>query len=253
MSAKVKRVTTLEDGSVVFKAPVNSFAEWDFGRLLNYYVDDKGQKREVTKLSPVERLALCRMVIGGEIHEVSHANDKVFSCRLRGHTIVMPCNAAQVVHTLVTTLPRKDIADWVKVIFQGTRNSYATKIAGQLNHGRVRMEYEKVEGHIKRLQQTGVYAGLELLSESECEWKDNVDAVQREVAIFNDRRAALHEAKVRSDVSEQWDPTCTVKQDKVGVVCWVRVRKKRIRVLIDRFLLFFTVCRMLPLPPILGW
>ena len=85
------------------------------------------------------------------------------------------------------------------------------------------------------------------------QWKDNVDAVQREVAIFNDRRAALHEAKVRSDVSEQWDPTCTVKQDKVGVVCWVRVRKKRIRVLIDRFLLFFTVCRMLPLPPILGW
>ena len=115
MSAKVKRVTTLEDGSVVFKAPVNSFAEWDFGRLRNYYVDDKGQKREVTKLSPVERLALCRMVIGGEIHEVSHANDKVFSYRLRGHTIVMPCNAAQVVHTLVTTLPRKDIADWVKV------------------------------------------------------------------------------------------------------------------------------------------
>ena len=41
MPAKVKRVTTLEDGSVVFKAPVNSFAEWDFGRLLNYYVDDK--------------------------------------------------------------------------------------------------------------------------------------------------------------------------------------------------------------------
>ena len=155
------------------------------------------------------------MVIGGEIHEVSHANDKVFACRLRGHTIVMPCNAAQVVHTLVTRLPRNDIADWVKVIFQGTRNSYATKVAGQLNHGRVRMRYETVEGHIKRLRQTGVYGGLELLSESECQWKENVDAVQREVAIFNDRRATLHEAKVRADVSQQWDPSCTVKQDTV--------------------------------------
>ena len=252
VSAKVKRVTTLEDGSVVFKAPANSFAEWDFGRLLNYYVDDQGQKREVTSLSPVERLALCRMVIGGEIHEVSHANDKVFACQLRGHTIVMPCNAAQVAHTLVTSLPRKDIADWVKVIFQGTRNSYATKIAGQLNHGRVRMEYEKVEGHIKRLRQTGVYVGLELLSESECEWKDNVDAVQREVAIFNDRRAALHEAKVRSDVSEQWDPTCTVKQDKVGDVCWVRVRKKTVSGFSLTSFCRFCVCRMLPLPRISG-
>ena len=243
VSSKVKRMTTLEDGSVVFKAPLNSFAEWDFGRLLNYYVDDNGKKREVPSLSPVERLALCRMVIGGEIHEVSHANDKVFSCRLRGHTIVMPCNAAQVVHTLTTSLPRKDIADWVKVIFQGTRNSYATKIAGQLNHGRVRMEYEKVEGHIKRLRQTGVYDGLELLSESECQWKDNVDAVQHEVAIFNDRRAALHEAKVRSDVSEQWDPSCTVKQDKVRVVCWLVCLcvKRCIRVFTDWFVLF-VVC-----------
>ena len=223
VSAKVKRVTTLEDGSVVFKAPHNSFAEWDFGRLLKYYVDDKGQKRELKSLSPVERLTLCRMVIGGEIHEVSHANDKVFACRLRGHTIVMPCNAAQVVHTLVTSLPRKDIADWVKVIFQGTRNSYATKIAAQLNHGRTRMEYETVEGHIKRLQQTGVYDGLELLSESECQWKDNVEAIQREVAIFNDRRATLHEAKLRSDVSQQWDPSCGVQQDKVCLRRFCRV------------------------------
>lgn len=114
------------------------------------------------------------------------------------------------------------------------------------------MEYEKVEGHIKRLRQTGVYVGLELLSESECEWKDNVDAVQREVAIFNDRRAALHEAKVRSDVSEQWDPTCTVKQDKVGDVCWVRVRKKTVSGFSLTSFCRFCVCRMLPLPRISG-
>ena len=132
VSSKIKRMRQLQDGSFVFKTPTNSFAEWDFGRMLNYYIDDDGNKKEVKSLSPVERLALCLMVIGGEIHEVSHANDKAFSCRLRGHTIVMPCNAAQVVHTLVKSVPRKDIAGWVKVIFQGTENSYATKIAAQL-------------------------------------------------------------------------------------------------------------------------
>ena len=217
VSSKIKRMKKLQDGSVVFKAPTNSFAEWDFGRMLNYYIDDDGNKQEVKTLSPVERLALCLMVIGGEIHEVSHANDTVFSRRLRGHTIVMPCNAAQVVHTLVKSVPRKDIADWVKVIFQGTPNSYATKIAAQLNQSRVRMEYKTVSGKIKQLQQTGVYEGLELLSETECQWKENVDAVQREVTVFNDRRAKVHEAKMRSDVSEQWDPSCKTKQDQVSV------------------------------------
>ena len=221
VSSKIKRMRQLQDGSFVFKTPTNSFAEWDFGRMLNYYIDDDGNKKEVKSLSPVERLALCLMVIGGEIHEVSHANDKAFSCRLRGHTIVMPCNAAQVVHTLVKSVPRKDIADWVKVIFQGTPNSYATKIAAQLNQSRVRMEYETVSGKIKQLQQTGVYEGLELLSEEECQWKENVDAVQREVTVFNDRRAAVHEAKMRADVSEQWDPSCKTKQDKVGVLAGI--------------------------------
>ena len=120
VSNKIERMTTLDDGSVVFKAPPNSFADWDFGRVLNRYVDDRGRQIEVKELSPVERQSLCRMVIGGEIHEVSHANDKVFARRLRGHTIVMPCNVAQVLRTRVETLPRTDIANWVKVIFQGT-------------------------------------------------------------------------------------------------------------------------------------
>ena len=156
VSHNIERVTTLEDGSVVFKPPSNSFADWDFGRVLNRFVDDCGSQTQVEELSPVERQSLCRMVIGGEIHEVSHANDKVFARRLRGHTIVMPCNVAQVLRTRVETLPRTDIANWVKVIFQGTPQTYATKIAAQLNHGRVRMDYDTVAGHIKKLQQTGV-------------------------------------------------------------------------------------------------
>ena len=82
VSNNIERVTTLEDGSVVFKPPPNSFAEWDFGRVLNRYVDSSGRHTEVNELSPVERQSLCRMVIGGEIHEVSHANDKVFARRL---------------------------------------------------------------------------------------------------------------------------------------------------------------------------
>ena len=216
VSTRVQRVTTLGDGSVVFQPPINSFAEWDFGRILYCYVDSSGQRRIIKKLSPVERQALCLMVIGGEIHEVAHANDKMFARRLRGHTIVMPCNIAQVLNTYVNRVPRCDIANWVKVIFQGTPNTYATKIAAQLNHGRARMEYDTVAGHITKLQQTGVYDdGVTLMSKDECQWDENVNAVQREVTVFNDRRATVHEAKVRSDTAEQWDPSCEVKQDKV--------------------------------------
>ena len=155
------------------------------------------------------------MVIGGEIHEVSHANDKVFTCRLRGHTIVMPCNASQVLRSLVRTVPRSDVADWVKIIFQGTPKSYATKIAAQLNYGRARMEYKTVSHHIKRLQQTGVYAQVSLASKTECQWEENVHAVQQEVTTFRDRRATVHEARQRADVAEQWDASCEVEQDKV--------------------------------------
>ena len=215
VSKNVQRVTTLEDGSVVFKPPPNSFADWDFGRILNCYVDDPGCRKEIKTLSPIERQALCRMVIGGEIHEVSHANDKVFARRLRGHTIVMPCNVAQVLRTRVESLPRSDIANWVKIIFQGTPRTYATKIAAQLNYGRARMEYNTVAGQIQKLQQTGVYEGLTLASKEDCQWEENVNAIQKEVAVFNDRRATVHEAKKRSDTAEQWDPSCEVEQDKV--------------------------------------
>ena len=125
------------------------------------------------------------------------------------------CNVAQVLRTRVETLPRTDIANWVKVIFQGTPQTYATKIAAQLNHGRVRMEYNTVAGHVKKLQQTGVYKDLKLVSKEECKWDENVNAIQKEVAVFNDHRATVHEAQVRSDTAQQWDPSCDVKQDKV--------------------------------------
>ena len=215
VSKNVQRVTTLEDGSVAFKPPQNSFADWDFGRLLNYYVDDLGCRRNIKHLSPFERQTLCRMVIGGEIHEVAHANDKVFARRLRGHTIVMPCNVAQVLRSRVERLPRADISNWVKVIFQGTPQTYASKIAAQLNHGRARMEYDTVAAHIQKLQQMGVYEGVTLVSKKDCQWDQNVHAIQKEVAVFNDRRATVHEAKKRSDTAEQWDSSCEVKQDKV--------------------------------------
>ena len=77
------------------------------------------------------------------------------------------------------------------------------------------MEYDTVAGHIKKLQQTGVYKDLKLVSKEECQWDENVNAIQKEVAVFNDHRATVHEAKVRSDTAEQWDPSCEVKQDKV--------------------------------------
>ena len=86
------------------------------------------------------------------------------------------------------------------------------------------MDYDTVAGHIKKLQQTGVYKDLKLISKEECQWNENVNAIQKEVAAFNDHRATSHEeAQVRSDISEQWDPSCEVKQDKV-FVCQVDYR-----------------------------
>ena len=61
----------------------------------------------------------------------------------------------------------------------------------------------------------GVYEGVTLVSKKDCQWDQNVHAIQKEVAVFNDRRATVHEAKKRSDTAEQWDSSCEVKQDKV--------------------------------------
>ena len=128
----------------------------------------------------------------------------------------MPCNVAQVLRTRVDSLPRSDLANWLKIIFQGTPGTYATKIAAQLNHGRARLEYNTVTAQIRKLQQTGVYEDLRTLaSKEDCQWEENVSAIQEEVTVFNDRRATVHEAKKRSDIAEQWDPSCEVEQDKV--------------------------------------
>ena len=77
------------------------------------------------------------------------------------------------------------------------------------------MGYNTVAGHITKLQQTGVYDVVTLMSKHECQWDENVNSVQREVTVFNDRRVTVHEAEVRSNTAEQWDPSCEVKQDKV--------------------------------------
>ena len=219
VSNRIQRMKTLEDGSVVFKAPANSFADWDFGRVLHYYVDDHGDRQPIKKLSPIERQTLSGMLIGGEIHQVAHARDKVFKRRLRGHTIVMPCNTVDVLNSLVTSLPRKDIAKWVKIIFQGTKQSYSKKIASELNSERSRMEYDAVVQHVKKLQQTGVYADKSVNSEKDCLWSENVNAIQNEITAFNDHRATVQEAKTRADTAEQWDPTCKVTQDPVRTFC----------------------------------
>ena len=85
------------------------------------------------------------------------------------------------------------------------------------------MEYDTVAGHITKLQQTGVLNTVTLVSKDECQWDENVNAVQREVTVFNDRRATVHEAKVRADTAEQWDPSCEVKQDKVVLFIFLLV------------------------------
>ncbi|MCP4206707.1 MAG: hypothetical protein GY767_06635, partial [Shimia sp.] len=203
----------LEDGSFVFMPPLNSFADWDFGRILRCYVDENGVLTQIRPLSPVERLALCRMVVGGEIHEVAHANDKSFARRMRGYTIVMPCNIAQVLNTRAHGVPRMDLADWVKIIFRGTPQTYSTKVAAQLNYGRARMEYKPLAQQITGLQQTGVHADLPLLTEEQCKWDENVNAVQCEITAFNDQRAAVHEARQRADTAQQWNASCEVEQD----------------------------------------
>ena len=213
VSKHVQRMTIREDGSFVFRPPANSFADWDFGRMLHCHVDDEGIRKKIRHLSPVERLALCRMVVAGEIHQVSHANDKAFARRLRGYTIVMPCNVAQVLNTRVHGVPRRDLAAWVKIIFRGTPQTYATKIAAQLNNERARMDYKTLAEQITGLQQTGVLEDLPLLSREQCQWDANVHAVQSEITAFNDQRATVNEARQRADTARQWDPSCEVEQD----------------------------------------
>lgn len=130
LSKHVKGRTALEDGSVAYPPPLNTFSDWDFGKLVMEYVDEDGQRKPLQPLSPVERQALCMLIVGADIHEVRDAKDVNFACRLKGQTIVMPCNLTEMLYEYSTqTLPRKDLARWVKILFQGKATTYSAKIA----------------------------------------------------------------------------------------------------------------------------
>lgn len=213
LSKKVESMTVLPDDSVAYPPPINTFSEWDFGRLIMEYVDDDGNRQRLRPLSPVERQALCKLIVGAEIHEVRDAKDVNFACRLKGQTIVMPCNIAEMLHEFsVQTLPRRDLAKWVKILFQGTKEQYTAKMAANLNGGRACMDYEEVRHHLLRLQQLGVYNDITIASKRECEWDGNKLAIQEHVAFLDDRRARVAQATRSSDIAQQWSTDCTVEQ-----------------------------------------
>ena len=214
LSKNVDKRTVLSDGSVVYPPPCNTFSDWDFGRLIMEYVDHNGVRRPLRCLSPVERQALCMLVVGADIHEVQDAKDVNFACRLKGQTIVMPCNVAEMLHEYsAETLPRKDLAKWVKILFQGKRQCYSAKIAADLNSGRACMEYEEVRRHLLRLQQLGVYKDIvTIASKADCHWDENKVAIQQNIATINDRRVTVAQAARSSDTAKQWDTDCSTEQ-----------------------------------------
>lgn len=215
LSKTVERETVLDDKSVVYRPPLNTFSDWDFGRIIMEYVDDDGTRRPLRALSPIERQSLCKLIVGADIHEVKDAMDVNFACRLKGQTIVMPCNLAEMLHEYsVHTLPRSDLPKWVKILFQGRKKCYTSKMAAELNKGRARMEYEEVRHHLMRLKQIGVYHDISIASKTECNWSANKSVIQQDVAVLNDRRAEVAEAARSSDIARQWDTDCTTRQSR---------------------------------------
>lgn len=213
LSKTVEKETILDDDSVVYRPPLNTFSDWDFGRIIMEYVDDNGQRKELQSLSPIERQALCKLIVGADIHEVKDAMDVNFACRLKGQTIVMPCNLAEMLHEYsVKSLPRRDLPKWVKILFQGRKNCYTSKMSAQLNGGRARMDYEEVRRHLLRLKQLGVYSDIDIASKAECNWCQNKSTIQEEIAVLNDPRAAVAQAQRSSDIARQWDTDCTRPQ-----------------------------------------
>ena len=213
LSKTVEKETILGDDSVVYRPPVNTFSDWDFGRIIMEYVDDNGQRKELQALSPIERQALCKLIVGADIHEVKDAMDVNFACRLKGQTIVMPCNLAEMLHEYsVKTLPRRDLPKWVKILFQGRKKCYTSKMAAELNGGRARMDYEEVRRHLLRLKQLGVYSDIDIASKAECNWSQNKCTIQQEIAVLNDPRAVVAQAQRSSDIARQWDTDCTHSQ-----------------------------------------
>ena len=213
LSKAVEKETILDDDSVAYRPPVNTFSDWDFGRIIMEYVDDNGQRKELQALSPIERQALCKLIVGADIHEVKDAMDVNFACRLKGQTIVMPCNLAEMLNEYsVQTLPRCDLPKWVKILFQGRKKCYTSKIAAELNGGRARMDYEEVRRHLLRMKQLGVYSDIDIASKAECNWSQNKCTIQQEIAVLNDPRAAVAQAQRSSDIARQWDTDCTRPQ-----------------------------------------
>ena len=213
LSKSAERETILDDESVAYPPPQNTFSDWDFGRIIMEYVDDNGHRQPLEALSPIERQALCKLIVGADIHEVKDAKDVNFACRLKGQTIVMPCNLAEMLHEYsVHTLPRVDLAKWVKILFQGRKKCYTAKMAAELNRGRARMDYEEVRHHLLRLQQLGVYNDITIASRAECNWSENKSEIQQDIAVLDDRRAEIAQAACSSDIARQWDTDCLVQQ-----------------------------------------
>ena len=213
LSKAVDEETILPDNSVVYPPPKNTFSDWDFGRIIMEYVDEDGRRQPLKPLSPIERQALCKLVVGADIHEVQDAMDVNFACRLKGQTIVMPCNIAEMLHEYrVQTLPRRDLVKWVKILFQGRKNCYTTKMSADLNRGRARMDYDQVRCHLLRLQQLGVYSDITIASKTDCNWDENKSLIQEDVVVLNDRRAEVAQAARSSDTARQWETDCLTRQ-----------------------------------------
>ena len=94
LSKYVKQAVHCSDGSVIHRTPRNSFSYFDPGRLPYNF--------GMPKLSTFEKTALAQCVVASEIHKVRNARDDQVAYRLKGHTLVFPSDAAEVLATRVS-------------------------------------------------------------------------------------------------------------------------------------------------------
>ena len=159
LSRHIDEIDDKGNGVIIHPAPDCSFAKFDPGKIL----------MTQEPLSSLEKTAIAEFVVAGTVHKVRGAKDVNAAYRLKGHNIVFPINMLGSVATRNATLPRSDVADLHRIMWNGDQNSYAANYASLLNLRRLKMKYSKVVQALKVLKVTHPrYRDIDIKEDTVC-------------------------------------------------------------------------------------
>jgi hypothetical protein len=207
------------DNNVVRIAPIkDTWLEWDYGKVVTYYVDDDGKRVDITDgkdnpvrvsdLSDGEIQALAPLLVASKIIKLSSSFDKHIGHKVKGHIMTLPTSSfREIFKTICTALPRLDVADYNRILYLGTAGNYSSRIAFRLNAQRHAMRQPVVESYLKAMRQANdVFSErTQFRKPTADQWQVQVDAYQGDIIAESNKNTQDIEEMLRGDVAKGWD------------------------------------------------